>query len=473
MDMTAPRLKRSLNRVNVWSLAFGCIIGWGAFMMPGTTFLPKAGPLGTAVAMLIGALIMVIIAFSYSYMVPRYPKSGGEFTFASRCFGRLHAFVCGWLLALAYVANVPMNSTALGLMTRKLFFGVFQFGKMYEVAGYDIWFGEVLLATVAMVVMAVLSVRGVKKAGWVQTVMAFSLAGAFAIIVIATVFSPITHWSNLRPFWGLADVASSASCHAASTSPLAGILAIVAVAPWAYVGFDTIPQVAEEFNFSARKVNGIMIVAIAFGCVVYACNTLVTAAASPDWTQFIAQHDWAVGAAVEALMGRPGLVVLGVAVASAILTGMLGFLTATTRLMYSMAREGYLTPAFAKLHPKYHTPHVAIWFCLAVSAFGPWFGRTALGWFVDMSSIGGAVGFGYTAASALATICRKDKLAEHLPFAVFAALGVLFSLGFCILLLVPGLPGCLGVPSYVMLTVWVVLGVVFYRVMNREGVAIG
>jgi len=464
METTTPRLNRSLNRLNVWSLAFGCIIGWGAFMMPGTTFLPKAGPLGTSVAMLIGALIMVIIAFSYSYMVPRYPKSGGEFTFASKCFGRHHAFVCGWLLALAYVANVPMNSTALGLMTRKLFFGVFQFGRMYQVAGYDIWFGEVLLATVAMVVMAVLSVRGVKKAGWVQTVMALSLAGAFAIIVIATVFSPVTHWSNLAPLWSLAANAPDAS----AWEPMAGILAIVAVAPWAYVGFDTIPQVAEEFSFSARKVNGTMIVAIAFGCIVYSCNTLVTAAASPDWTQFIAQHDWAVGAAVEALMGKPGLVVLGIAVASAILTGMLGFLTATTRLMYSMSREGYLPSAFAKLHPKFHTPHVAIWFCLAVSAFGPWFGRTALGWFVDMSSIGGAVGFGYTAASALATISRKDKVAEHLPFAIMAALGVVFSVGFCVLLLVPGLPGCLGMPSYVMLGVWVALGMVFHAAMNRK-----
>ena len=49
-------LKRSLSPLNVWALAFGCIIGWGAFMMPGTTFLPKAGTLGTTLAMLIGRL---------------------------------------------------------------------------------------------------------------------------------------------------------------------------------------------------------------------------------------------------------------------------------------------------------------------------------------------------------------------------------------------------------------------------------
>ena len=98
-------------------------------------------------------------------------------------------------------------------------------------------------------------------------------------------------------------------------------------------------------------------------------------------------------------MGKPGLVVLGIAIASAILTGILGFLTATSRLLYSMARDGYIPASFARLHPQHGTPSNAIVFCLALSAVGPWLGRTALGWFVDMSAIGGAIGFGYASAS--------------------------------------------------------------------------
>ena len=78
------KFKRDLSPMSVWALAFGCIIGWGAFMMPGTTFLPTAGTLGTAVAMIIGALIMVVIAFSYSYMVAIHPKAGGEVNYAHK-----------------------------------------------------------------------------------------------------------------------------------------------------------------------------------------------------------------------------------------------------------------------------------------------------------------------------------------------------------------------------------------------------
>lgn len=456
------KFKRDLSPMSVWALAFGCIIGWGAFMMPGTTFLPTAGTLGTTVAMVIGALIMVIIAFSYSYMVALHPEAGGEVNFARECFGRQHAFFCGWFLALAYLANVPMNCTALGLMTRKLFFGVFQFGRLYQVAGYDIWLGEVILSLAVLVTVSWLSIRGIRKSGVVQSIMAVSLGVAFLVITVSALFSPITHWSNLMPLWGPAsDVTSMFSRPA-----MGGILAIVAVAPWAYVGFETIPQAAEEFNFPIAKVNLIMAVAIAFGCIVYSCNNLVTAAASPEWTEFIKRHDWAVGAAVEALMGKPGLVVLGVAIASAILTGILGFITATSRLLYSMARDGFIPSAFAKLHPRYGTPVSAIVFCLVVSAIGPWLGRTALGWFVDMSAIGGAIGFGYATASCFVTIRRRRiQGVEARPrkmLQLSALLGTAFSLGFVALLLIPGMPGCLGMQSYVMLVIWIVLGILFY-----------
>ncbi|MBR6966947.1 MAG: hypothetical protein IKH78_00295, partial [Ruminococcus sp.] len=44
-----------------WAMAFGCMVGWGTFVMPGTTFLPVAGPAGTVIAMVIGICIMLVI----------------------------------------------------------------------------------------------------------------------------------------------------------------------------------------------------------------------------------------------------------------------------------------------------------------------------------------------------------------------------------------------------------------------------
>ena len=80
-NSSEDKLQKNLNPMSVWAIAFGCIIGWGSFINPGKKFLPTSGVAGTAIAMVLGALIMIIIAYSYAYMVPKYPKAGGEFTF--------------------------------------------------------------------------------------------------------------------------------------------------------------------------------------------------------------------------------------------------------------------------------------------------------------------------------------------------------------------------------------------------------
>ena len=128
-------LEKKLSPLNVWSLALGCIIGWGAFVMPGNTFLVKAGPLGTAIAMGIAAIVMIVIAFNYNYMINKYPVAGGEFTYTQQAFGQKHAFVCSWFLGLSYLAIVPLNATALALIGRNLMNNVFQVGFHYKVAG--------------------------------------------------------------------------------------------------------------------------------------------------------------------------------------------------------------------------------------------------------------------------------------------------------------------------------------------------
>ena len=83
--------------MHVWAIAFGCIIGWGSFVNPGKKFLPNSGVAGTAIAMVMGGIVMMIIAMSYAYMVPKYPKAGREFTLTKACFNKRAAYVCGRL----------------------------------------------------------------------------------------------------------------------------------------------------------------------------------------------------------------------------------------------------------------------------------------------------------------------------------------------------------------------------------------
>ena len=139
-----------MSPLNIWALSFGCAVGWGAFVMPGTTFLPLAGPMGTALGMLAGGLVMLIIAYNYHYMMNRYPDAGGTYSYAKNTLGYDHGFLSAWFLILVYIAITWANATALPLVFRNLLGNFFQFGYLYTIAGYDVYFGEALLSLGAL-----------------------------------------------------------------------------------------------------------------------------------------------------------------------------------------------------------------------------------------------------------------------------------------------------------------------------------
>lgn len=463
--MITNKLQKELSPVNVWALALGCIIGWGAFVMPGNTFLVKAGPLGTAIAMGIAAFIMIIIALNYNYMINIYQAAGGEFTYTQKAFGNKHAFICSWFLGLSYLAIVPLNATALALIGRKILNNVFQVGLHYNVAGYEVYFGEIMLAVVALVLFALLSIRGVKFTGFFQTTLVFILVTGILIITIAAFMSSKASFSELSPLFSPAQ------------TKLAGILAVIAVAPWAFIGFDTIPQSAEEFNFSPKKTKIIMILSIVFGAFVYIILNTVTAVSIPveysSWNEYISDIPNLNGLislptfhASYELLGKFGLCIIGFAVLCAILSGIIGFYMATSRLLYSMAKENVIPKWFGKIHSRYGTPSNAILFIMFISLFAPLFGRTVLGWIVDMSSTGAAIAYGYTSLAAL----YFAKRSKNIKIITTGILGMILSVCFMILLIIP-IPlfnTSLSKESYICLLIWCILGLIFYCISSKN-----
>ncbi|MBQ6564026.1 MAG: APC family permease, partial [Clostridia bacterium] len=419
--------------------------------------------------------------FSYTYMVPKYPKAGGEFTFTKMCFGKNLAFICGWFLVVAYLTNVPMNSTAIGLIVDGLDGNadLLKFGFHYSIAGFDIYMGEMLLAMSILILFGWLNIIGVRKAGFVQTVLSIMLVTCVFTLFIAALVSAKAKGINMQPIWGFDKSAAMAAnattaeigqyAHKGTAGILSAILATFAIAPWAYVGFDAIPQAAEEFNFSFRKVAGIMIVAIVFGCFVYTSNNTVAAAALENWPDRVMAGEWVLLVAAEELLGTFGKVLIGLGVSCAVLSGIMGFYLASSRLMYSMSRDGYLPEWFGRVDSKYGTPKNAMIFCVIVSLSGPILGREALGWFVDMSAIGASIGYFFTCASSLITMKRDGDGGAFLKYT--AILGVIFSTVFMILQLIP-IPGLSGVhfgkESYIMLIVWVLIGLVFYIWQRKD-----
>lgn len=446
----------------IWAIALGSGIGWGAYVAP-VDWMAKAGPLGTIIGFAIGAVLMMIIAVSYGFLIKSFPVSGGEFAYSYVGFGRNHAYICGWFLVLGYMSIIALNASALALLGKYVIPSVAAQVFMYEIAGWEVYLTEVLIASLALIVFAYLNIKGAQLSGRAQFIFCIIMIAGVLLLFIGALFHPSTSFENVQPLFN------------PEISSLAAVLAIVAIAPWAYVGFDNVPQAAEEFKFSPQKAFSLIIIALIFAGVVYCLMILTTALGAP-WQDLVAQSPlWGTGDVVTSLFGGFGLFVLVIAVLMGIFTGLNGFYISASRLLFAMGRAQILPKAFAKLHPKYNTPHVGVIFACIFCLIAPWFGRQALLWIVDMASIGVTIAYFYTCAVAYKFFrwSEADQRATH-PNAIVAPgkkvlslLGAISGLCFLGLLLIPGSPAALGVPSLIALLVWIALGILFYLYRGR------
>ena len=212
--------------LNIWALSFGGIIGWGAFVMPGTMFLPNAGPVGTIAAMVLGGLIMLAIGKNFSVMAERFPDNGGIFAYTRMVLGNDHGFLAAWSLGLAYLSLIWANATAFVLIARYLFGEIFQWGFHYQVLGFDVFFGEILVTWIILIAYGLLACYGGKMKRHLHTalglILLFSVVGLFVGIISHT------HHSVFAPAFQ------------PDTSPPLQIFSTLMLAPWMFFGFEAV-----------------------------------------------------------------------------------------------------------------------------------------------------------------------------------------------------------------------------------------
>ena len=455
------RLTRYLSPVGVWALSFGCSVGWGAFVMPGSTFLPIAGPVGTALGIAIGAIIMLIIGRNYYFLMTRYPDAGGTYTYTKKTLGFDHGFLSAWFLLLTYIVIIWANLTALALIGRYLLGDTFCFGFHYQIAGYDIYFGEILAAIGVLVLCGLICVIRKRLAVWVQILMAIILIGGIVAVFAFAMFNS-----------GGGSVGQPAFSELNGSSKFMQVVHIIALTPWAYVGFESVSHSAREFRFKKNKTFRIIIISVFTAGLAYILLSILAVSAAPEgydgWTSYIGSLGNISGLeglptffAADSAMGRTGVIILGVAVVGGIITGIIGNMIASTRVLFAIAKDDILPQWFAKTN-KDGNPINAIMFVTAISAVIPFFGRTAISWIVDVTTVGGTIIYCYTSAAAL----KKARSLPHRRLEVVTgAAGVLVSFGFALYFLIPNLSSVstLSTESYLILTVWSILGLLFFR----------
>ena len=442
-----------LTTAGAWALAFGCSVGWGSFVMPGNTFLPIAGPVGTALGLVAGALVMLVLSMNFHLLMNHYPDGGGTYTYTKKAFGYDQGFLAAWFLLLTYTAIIWANATALPLIARTVLGDTFQFGFHYEVAGFHVYFGEILLACFSLFLGAMVCLNK-RAAQSTQIIMALLL---FIGVLIC--------------FFGAAilrnrEVPAFTPAFAPGNGVFRGTLTIFALAPWAYVGFESITHSAAEAKFPLKRSFAIMAAGLVAAAITYALLGLLAVMVLPEgcssWLDYIGnlgEYEGFAGLptffAAHSTLGSVGVFILGLAALGGIFTGLIGNYIALSRLLCVLSQDN-MCPEWIGERDERDVPRRAILAIMTISMILPFFGRTAISWIVDVTTVGATIAYAFASAVALKTAREM----QNRTVIITGILGLIFSLIFAFEFLVPNILGIttLSTESYLILAVWGILG---------------
>ncbi|MCY4059821.1 MAG: amino acid permease, partial [Gammaproteobacteria bacterium] len=253
--------------------------------------------------------------------------------------------------------------------------------------------------------------------------------------------------------------------------PAVGILSVVIMVPAMLVGFDVLPQSAEEIDLPARRIGVLLAFSLVLAVLWYAGVSFAVASAIPNAS--LGDARMATADAATALWNNEwagsALIVGGI---GGILTSWNAFIIGGSRVMFALAESGALPAAFARLHPRYRTPHLAIVALGVLSCISPFFGRTILVWLINTGSLAVVVAYVFVPIAFLVLRKRQPELPR--PFKIRAPQLVGWTailLGIALLCLyLPGSPSALAWPyEWVIVAGWAAVGlwIWFRRVLDR------
>ena len=449
-DTMDGSLERVLSRWQLFAIGFGAIVGWGWIIQMGY-WIDEAGPYGAMAAFAIGGVLVLLVALIYGELVSAMPYAGGEHVYTHRAFGPAVSFVCSWALLLGYMGVVGFQSIALGIGFSYLLPG-FDILALWTFAGQTVYGSWVAIGFVGILAITYLNYRGVEITAQVQLI----LATIIAISGIALVTGSLT-------------VGPSISNAAFGGAPVLGITTVAIQVPMLFVGFDVVPQAAEEADMSSRSLALVVLAVVAtvglfYIVSIWAAGGAVAAGALGD---SLVPAATAMTAIFGSTVAGKLMTIVGI---GALLTSWSAFVIGASRIVFAMADSGLLPESLATVHPEYNTPSRAIVLIGALSMAAPWFGGNFVSSIINAGSLGIVLAWFTVALSFVALrynepeMERPFKLPGGYTFGIAAMVVTLFFVG----LYMPGAPSALLWPrEWAIVVAWIVLGAVLFGLSRR------
>jgi len=447
------QLSRVLARKDVLALAFGAMVGWGWIVLTGG-FITSAGSLGAILAFVLGGMVIVLVGLTYSELASAMPQVGGEHVYSYRALGHFASFLCTWAIVLGYLSVVAFEAVALPTVVEHLFPG-YAVGHLWTLAGWDVKATWVAVGVAGSVVMMAINYVGVRTAALVQKVVTLLILAVGVMFITGALFEGSS--ASLTPLFNTEE------------GVLGGITMVLIMVPFLFVGFDVIPQAAEEIDLPFREIGRVLMLSVVLAVFWYAFIVLGTALMLPKAE--LENSSLAVPDAMGAVFNTPWaanlMVLAGIA---GILTSWNAFYVGGSRAIYALAHCGMLPAFLAKLHPRHRTPVNAILLMGALSSLAPLLGRQAMVWLVVAGGLGIVIAYLFVSISFL-VLRRKEPELER-PFKVshprlVGWLAVVLSLGL-IGLYLPGSPSALSPIEWGLFAGWMGAGLGLYLWSRRR-----
>lgn len=437
--MMQPQLAHKLRLTDYFTFSFGTMVGVGWLVLM-DDWLGRGGPLGAILGFALGGAVLFPVGYVYGRLVMAYPDAAGEVAYTAEVFPPSASYVTGWMMLLAYAIVCPWEAVAIGNIASYIF-PTLNSTELYRIAGQPVFLPRVVLGFALTFLVGALNYRGIRLSATFQNVTTFGLLMLFGVFGAAAV----AHGSaqNFTPLY--------------SGAPFLSILLVLQIVPYFMTGFEAVSKAAEEAHpdFPARDYMRAPLLAITAAILFYTGVVAVAAWAQP-WQTFV-HEKFSTAVALERAVGSHWVV--NVILAAALLSLMKCFngnYVASSRLLFAMARRGIVPGRMAWVHPEFHTPAAAVIVIGTGTATAMLLGPSILVGITEVGSL--AAGFGWMMACA-AYAAMRPAPRERAVAVVGAVVGAILVL----MKVAPFIPGHFTANEYVVLALWIVLGLLFHR----------
>ena len=341
----APGLVRELGVSQASAIVVGTIIGSGIFLVPAEMMQAVGSARLVYLAWIVGGLLSLAGAVTYAELGAMKPQAGGEYVYIRDAYGSLPAFLYAWTwFVVAKPGSIATIATGivriLGTFPALAFFNQAALNVPFKVT-----YGQ-LVAIAAAMLITWLNYIGVKKAGEFQLV--FTILKVVMIVGVGVVgFTAVSGtWRNFSTHF------------AGATGGVAGFMAALVAALWAYDGWNDLNMVSGEIQKPERTIPIALIAGVGIVAVLYMLNNAAVQYVLP--ANQIAVSPRPSSEATAIAVGAWGAAIVSLGMALSMLVGLNGTIMSGARIPYAIARDGYFFKVMADVHPRYHTPDVAL-----------------------------------------------------------------------------------------------------------------